>query len=132
MPLEAEEALFLAEHRHERIVIDPGLRLIVLNYLSPSPDSLMVKEPVPPGVDIFSMMNLTVPRNVSRLDGWAIMIHPNSSMYTRLLSAIGVSKEVVLHVLQKKEQEKGLAPNVLQRRGGKGMAIYYSEVLYPL
>ncbi len=90
-PLAAEEEAFLAGHRHERIVIDATLRLIVLNYLSPTADAPMVKEPVPPGVNIFDMMDLRVPDNVSRLDGWAIMIYPNSSQYTTLQVAFGVS-----------------------------------------
>ena len=64
----------------------------MLNYLSPSADSPMVKEPVPEGVDIFNMMNLSVPLNVSRLDGWAIMIYPNSTQYKTLLGVFGVSE----------------------------------------
>ena len=44
------------------------------------------------GMDIFNMMNLSVPANVSRLEGWAIMIYPNSTQYKTLVGAFDVSR----------------------------------------
>ena len=76
----------------ERIVIDPNRRLIVLNYLSPAPDTPMVREPVPEGVDIFNLMNLSLPDNVSSLDGWSLVINPNSSEYGKMLGVFAVRK----------------------------------------
>jgi len=76
----------------ERIVIDPERRLIVLNYLSPFPGAPMVEEPVPPGGDIFAMMNLSVPDEVRAMDGWAVLIHPNASEYQTLLAGLEVRR----------------------------------------
>ncbi len=42
------------------------------------------------GVDIFHMMNLSVPSNISSLEGWAILIYPNSAQYKTLQAAFGV------------------------------------------
>ena len=68
-----------AMEQEERLVIDPYTRIIYLNYLNPYPGAPMVAEPVPEGVNIFNMMNLIVPENVSELGEWTIMINPNSS-----------------------------------------------------
>ena len=75
-------------------VIDVRLRLIKLYYLNEYPGEPMVSEPVPDGVDMFNILNLTVPANVSSLTGWSVVISPNSSYYPKLLGFFGVSNYV--------------------------------------
>ena len=80
-----------AEDLPERLVIDPYTRVIALNYLNPYPGAPMVSEPVPEGVNIFNMMNLSVPENVSELGEWTVLINPNSTKYATLKKVFNVS-----------------------------------------
>ncbi|TRY72733.1 hypothetical protein TCAL_11189 [Tigriopus californicus] len=66
--------------------IVPERGIIALNYLNPYVGSPMVAEPVPPGINIFNIMNLTVADDVSRLEEWTILINPNSTKYAKLKS----------------------------------------------
>ena len=89
------------QEEEERLVIDPYTRIIYLNYLNPYPGAPMSAEPVPEGVNIFNMMNLSVPENVSELGEWTIMINPNSSKYDTLKNAFNVSIYAVTFFQQK-------------------------------
>ncbi len=81
----------IAIDENDRIMINPMERLIFLNHLN-SPDEVNVVVPVPNGSDIFSMMNITVPRNISSTsEGWSIVINPNTSEYHYLLDVFRVS-----------------------------------------
>ena len=54
--------------------------------------TLQVSEPVPEGINIFNIMNLSAPSNVSLFRNWTILVHPNSSMHQQILGQFDVSK----------------------------------------
>ena len=46
-----------------------------------------VSEPVPEGVNIFNIMNLSAPtgsNNVSPLGNWSVLVNPNSTVYAQI------------------------------------------------
>ena len=51
-----------------------------LNYSQP----LQVSEPVPEGVNIFNIMNLSAPSNVSQMGSWSVLVNPNSTVYAQI------------------------------------------------
>ena len=75
-------------HDYAGITVDTERKVIALNHLG----FPQVAETVPEGVNIFNMMNLTPPQNVSLLEGWVVMINPNSSKYFNLKSVLDVSR----------------------------------------
>lgn len=93
LPPEATYAAEAELEPSERLVIDPYTRVIALNYLNPYPGAPMVSEPVPEGVNIFNMMNLSVPENVSELEDWTVMINPHSAQYATLKNTFDVSRK---------------------------------------
>jgi hypothetical protein len=70
------------------IEIDVFRKIISLNHLG----FPQIAEPVPEGVDIFALMNISAPSNVSLVDNWVVMINPNSSKYQNLKGVLDVSK----------------------------------------
>ena len=55
----------------------------------------LVLERVPPGINIFSLLNLPVPPNVTDLEGWRVIFSTNSSNYNNISSVLEVSSNVV-------------------------------------
>ena len=55
---------------------------------------LQVSEPVPEGINIFNIMNLSAPSNVSLFRNWTILVKPNSSMHQDILGQFQVREEL--------------------------------------
>ena len=56
-------------------------------------DPWQVSEPVPEGVNIFNIMNLSAPGNVSLLENWSVLVNPNSTVYAQIKGQFEVRKE---------------------------------------
>ena len=56
--------------------------------------TLQVSEPVPEGINIFNIMNLSAPSNVSLFRNWTILVKPNSSMHQDILGQFQVREEL--------------------------------------
>ena len=56
-------------------------------------DSWQVSEPVPEGVNIFNIMNLSAPGNVSLLENWSVLVNPNSTVYAQIKGQFEVRRE---------------------------------------
>jgi hypothetical protein len=51
----------------------------------------LVLEAVPPGINIFALLNLPVPGNVTDYEGWRIIFSSNSTSYGNISSILEVS-----------------------------------------
>ena len=45
---------------------------------------LQVSEPVPEGVNIFNIFNISAPGNVTLLENWVVLVNPNSTVYQQI------------------------------------------------
>ena len=54
----------------------------------------LVLETAPPLINIFSLLNLPVPGNVTDFEGWKIIFSSNSSSYSNISSVLQVSLNV--------------------------------------
>ena len=84
----------LAEGRY----LDIGTRVMFLRDAAAVRDvhhETLVLERVPPGINIFSLLNLPVPPNVTDLEGWRVIFSTNSSNYNNISSVLEVSSNVV-------------------------------------
>ena len=61
----------------------------------------LVLESVPPGINIFSLLNLPVPGNVTDFEGWKIIFSSNSSSYGNISGILEVS-QIFLFFYKKK------------------------------
>ena len=52
----------------------------------------LVLETVPPGINIFSLLNLPVPGNVTDFEGWKVIFSSNSTSYGNISSVLQVSE----------------------------------------
>ena len=84
----------LAEGRY----LDIGTRVMFLRDAAAVRDvhhETLVLERVPPGINIFSLLNLPVPPNVTDLEGWRVIFSTNSSNYNNISSVLEVNSNVV-------------------------------------
>ena len=47
---------------------------------------------MPEGVNIFNIMNLSAPENVSLLENWVVFVNPNSTQYQQIKGQFEVRK----------------------------------------
>ena len=52
-------------------------------------DTFLLEE-APPGINLFALLNLRPPRNVTELDGWKVIFSKNSSSYSNISSILEV------------------------------------------
>ena len=52
-------------------------------------DTFLLEE-APPGINLFALLNLRPPRNVTELDGWKVIFSKNSSSYNNISSILEV------------------------------------------
>jgi hypothetical protein len=59
----------------------------------------LVLETAPPGINIFSLLSLPVPGNVTDFEGWKIIFSSNSSSYSNISSILQVrlTREIQTH-----------------------------------
>lgn len=84
----------LAEGRY----LDIGTRVMFLRDAAAVRDvhhETLVLERVPPGINIFSLLNLPVPPNVTDLEDWRVIFSTNSSNYNNISSVLEVNSNVV-------------------------------------
>ena len=84
----------LAEGRY----LDIGTRVMFLRDAAAVRDvhhDTLVLERVPPGINIFSLLNLPVPPNVTDLEDWRVIFSTNSSNYNNISSVLEVNSNVV-------------------------------------
>ena len=53
-----------------------------------------VSEPVPEGVNIFNIMNLSAPENVSLLENWVVFVNPNTTQYAQIKGQFEVRRRL--------------------------------------
>ena len=51
----------------------------------------LVLEQVPPGINVFALLNVGSPPNISHLEGWKIIYSRNSSSYSNISTLLEVS-----------------------------------------
>ena len=51
----------------------------------------LVLEEVPPGINVFALLNLRSPPNITHLEGWKVIYSRNSSSYSNISSLLEVS-----------------------------------------
>ena len=84
----------LAEGRY----LDIGTRVMFLRDAAAVRDvhhETLVLERVPPGINIFSLLNLPVPPNVTDLEDWRVIFSTNSSNYNNISSVLEVNSKIV-------------------------------------
>jgi hypothetical protein len=54
-------------------------------------DSLVLEE-IPPGINIFALLNLRIPSNVTDLQNWKVVFSKNSSNYSSISTMLEVSQ----------------------------------------
>ena len=80
----------LAEGRY----LDIASRVMLLRDAAAVRDvqhETLVLETVPPGINIFSLLNLPTPPNVTDLEGWRVIFSTNSSNYHNISTILQVS-----------------------------------------
>jgi hypothetical protein len=75
--------------------LDPIERVIILYDEAVATDysfESLVLEEVPPGINIFSLLNLRVPVNVTDLQSWKVIFSKNSLNYSNISTMLEVSR----------------------------------------
>ena len=79
----------------------------------------LVLETAPPGINIFSLLNLPAPGNVTDFEGWKIIFSSNSSSYSNISSVLQVRNNVYCKLGQvgvaARARARGLRSCILRR-----------------
>ena len=73
--------------------LDPSERVVILYDAAVADDvdrETIVMEEVPAGINIFALLNIRVPGNVTDLDEWKVVFSRNSSTYSNISSLLEV------------------------------------------
>ena len=75
--------------------LDPAEHVVILYDRAVATDSnfdSLVLEEVPPGINIFALLNLRVPSNITDLQNWKVLFSKKSSNYSNISTMLEVSQ----------------------------------------
>ncbi len=75
------------------VVINNDLReILVEDWDTLAGNATLVSNPVPKGVNIFALLNLEQPLEVTNLTGWKVIVSDKNNLYPNLLNVFEVRK----------------------------------------